>query len=289
MQMVSCSNRDEFMHAINSPEAIAHWKFGRILAQKFADVSSFTLPGICTACKRRSDFLVDWQYSSTSADGVRNPKWREWLVCSSCKMNNRQRVVITATLPAIKRHATEKTPKVFFLEQVTPMFHWYSQHCTQAECIGSEWVGPDVPSGTIRNGIRHEDCERLSFNDGELDFIISNEVLEHVNNPMKALQEKARVLRDGGELFMTVPFSIHADKNVVRARFTESGELEHLLPKVFHGNPMSSEGSLVFTDFGWELLDNIRTAGFSSVSIKVHNSIVHMHIGVSLFFFHAIK
>ena len=43
------------------------------------------------------------------------------------------------------------------------------------------------------------DAEDLSrFGDGSQDFVIANHLLEHLENPIRGLQEMARVLRPGG-------------------------------------------------------------------------------------------
>lgn len=46
-------------------------------------------------------------------------------------------------------------------------------------------------------GIRHEDIEKLSFKDASLDLGVSNDVFEHIANPLDAFKACARVLRPG--------------------------------------------------------------------------------------------
>jgi ubiquinone/menaquinone biosynthesis C-methylase UbiE len=45
----------------------------------------------------------------------------------------------------------------------------------------------------------------LGFGDASLDFLIANHVLEHVENPLRALNAVSRVLRRGGVAFITLP------------------------------------------------------------------------------------
>ena len=52
----------------------------------------------------------------------------------------------------------------------------------------------------------HTDIEQIPFDDGSLDAILCIEVLEHVANPFKALDEIYRVLKSGGKVFFTTPF-----------------------------------------------------------------------------------
>jgi len=51
-----------------------------------------------------------------------------------------------------------------------------------------------------------DDWARLaSFTDGSLDFVVANHMLEHVEDPIAALQHQLRVPRPGGVLYMTLP------------------------------------------------------------------------------------
>ncbi|MGO8995404.1 MAG: methyltransferase domain-containing protein [Polyangiaceae bacterium] len=64
--------------------------------------------------------------------------------------------------------------------------------------------------------------DRLPFGDASFDTVLSNQVGEHVPHPEAFFAELARVLRPGGNLIFTVPFSyrIHSDPNDFH-RFTK--------------------------------------------------------------------
>jgi predicted SAM-dependent methyltransferase len=64
-----------------------------------------------------------------------------------------------------------------------------------------DWVqAPDVV----------DEAETLGkFEDESLDFVIVNHVIEHVEDPVQALQTFLRVLRPGGILFITLPDARH--------------------------------------------------------------------------------
>jgi 2-polyprenyl-3-methyl-5-hydroxy-6-metoxy-1,4-benzoquinol methylase len=49
------------------------------------------------------------------------------------------------------------------------------------------------------------DAGCLAFDSGALDFLIANHVIEHLPNPLGALAEWHRCLKEGGRLFLTVP------------------------------------------------------------------------------------
>jgi hypothetical protein len=64
----------------------------------------------------------------------------------------------------------------------------------------------------------------------------------------------------------------------VRAQLKE-GNIEHLLTPQHHGNPVSEEGSLVFTDFGWDVLSASLNQGFNDVALHYYASIPFGHLG----------
>jgi ubiquinone/menaquinone biosynthesis C-methylase UbiE len=51
------------------------------------------------------------------------------------------------------------------------------------------------------------DGENIPFADESFDNIISTEVLEHIENPEKIISEMHRVLKQGGEAIITIPWS----------------------------------------------------------------------------------
>jgi SAM-dependent methyltransferase len=51
-------------------------------------------------------------------------------------------------------------------------------------------------------------AEALPFPDESVDIVISQETLEHVVDPFKAITEISRVLKKGGEIYLQLPFTI---------------------------------------------------------------------------------
>ena len=113
-------------------------------------------------------------------------------------------------------------------------------------------------------------------------------MLEHRERPLKALQEMLRVLRPGGVLMMTVPFHTGLTENRRRAEVTATGVVHHL-PASYHGNPVSDEGSLVFTDFGWEFLEQMREAGFANVALHIYWAESRGYLGVGQHYIRATR
>ena len=278
-------NRDQYERLINSSAISAVADTERSLLES-VEGEEFFLEAHCAVCDDTKPLLVDLQSGGQRlASGVLQPNWRERLVCPTCQMNNRQRLVAALVKQLL---ADGQSQTVYFMEQVTPIFQWASDVFKQHKLYGSEYLGHEYEGGMTVRGIRHEDVEALSFTEGSIDLIVSNDVFEHVPHPSRAFAECARALKPGGIMLATIPFHAAEDVSVIRAKLVDS-ELEQLLPAAYHGNPVSADGSLVFTDFGWDILDMMRTAGFSSAGIEVYANAEYGHLGGGQIVFRAVR
>jgi len=61
------------------------------------------------------------------------------------------------------------------------------------------------PEAAARIRIVKADAESLPFRDESFDAVVATEVLEHLDEPGRMLSEARRVLRPGGQFFMTTP------------------------------------------------------------------------------------
>lgn len=125
----------------------------------------------------------------------------------------------------------------------------------------------------------------LSFDDETIDCIVSNDVFEHVADIDKALKETYRCLKKGGKLYATFPMYFEREHTVKRAQIV-NGRTEYLMEPIYHGNPLSTEGSLVFYDFGMDFISMAEDAGFSDAYFIPFYSVRNGNIGIkSLFIF----
>ena len=229
------------------------------------DSKPFSVSSYCYVCRQYMQMLVDYSYSYKK-NGVLIPNWRESVVCPLCGMNNRMRASIHLFEQLIK---PEKESGIYISEQTTALYKWFVTNYSNV--AGSEYLGNSIPHGkTNGGGIRNESFTGLSFPDNEFDSIISLDVFEHVPDFRKAFSECFRVLRLGGSLFFTVPFEVTSEKNIIRAVMKDNHEVEYLLPPEYHGDPLSSEGCLAFYCFGWEMLGQLREAGFAQASAYLY-------------------
>ena len=117
----------------------------------------------------------------------------------------------------------------------------------------AEHIGCDLQPGP---GVdRIEDVHRLSFDDDSVGTVICLETLEHVADPLRAVQEMHRVLRPGGVLAISslMFFPIHEHPHDYW-RFTPQGFEQLLAP---------FDSTLVVAQ-GWELLPD----GVFGVGVK---------------------
>jgi SAM-dependent methyltransferase len=208
----------------------------------------------CYPCRRLRILTVAGQ----TASGV---NWREDLQCPTCGLVNRMR----ASWQIFVEHLQPPPgSRVYVTEQVTPLFRHVRNRFPNA--IGSEYVGGAVPLGRADpRGLRNEDLTRLTFGDGQFDYVLSFEVFEHIPDFRRAFAECARVLSPGGRMCFSVPFRQDLYDHVIHASVMPDGSVEHHHPPEIHGDPLS-DGCLCFQHFGWRLLDDLADAGFSNAS-----------------------
>ena len=130
----------------------------------------------------------------------------------------------------------------------------------------NSYFWPGLAPGEEQDGVRCEDLRALSFADGSFDLVVSSDIFEHVRDPIPGFAEILRVLRPGGMHVFTVPIAWPLP-GTTRARVDWSGpEDVMLMPAEYHGSPTDPRGSLVYTDFGMDLPEDLRAIGFETVA-----------------------
>lgn len=230
-------------------------KDSRLLVEKgLIRPEEFTIKAKCAVCEKETDMQVDYKYAwQKFSDGALVPNWRERMFCPGCRMIARARLAV---------HAVKNLPHgfkraIYMPEAISAAASWI---CASYDNVAvSEYMGPGIRSGElIKDGIVHQDLCRLGYGDGLFSLIVCLDVLEHVADPSLAISEMFRVLEPGGILVMTVPFDAGMARNRIRARINAEGTEEHFEKPVYHVDPFApGKGALVFTDFGWQLMDDL--------------------------------
>lgn len=244
----------------------------------------FDIKAWCVACEAVTNMRVTWHYCATNPMGSVHPAWTETCACSQCGLNSRMRALIDLLVSKLN---VPQTAQIYIAEQTTVSFKAIRNLFDNV--TGSEYLGPGYKLGEVVadfNGhvnVRHEDLSRLSFADSVFDIVLSQDVFEHIPGYQNTFSESARILKRGGSLVFTVPFFYDQAETRIRATVDAQGSVQHILPPEFHGNPVSNEGSLCFQNFGWDILDALRKAGFEQPKANMYWGPWAGHIGFPFF------
>ncbi|QJP08936.1 class I SAM-dependent methyltransferase [Pseudomonas multiresinivorans] len=197
--------------------------------------------GFCPTCGKESTFEAY------------NPWLRDHFLCTQCGSIPRERAlmrVIEQFMPDWRERTVHES---------SPCMRGASLKL-QNECgnyIASQFFHDD-DLGTLVNGVRNENLEKLSFGDNSIDLHVTQDVMEHIFNPEQAFREIHRTLRPGGMHIFTVPLVQKLGPSRTRA-FSAHGEIVHIEPEYYHGNPIGDGRALVTTDWGYDICQFIHT------------------------------
>jgi SAM-dependent methyltransferase len=226
-----------------------------------------------------NEYLVDIHHGSSNL--------RESCVCQTTGLNSRVRASLFAIQQSFD-NARLAASDVYLTEAVTDLFNWCKGKSNTL--TGSEYLGNDIPGGTIKNGVMHQDVTALSFPDNSFDLSICMEVMEHVPAYHNGFREMCRVTKPGGSVFITVPFLEQQEQTVIRASLAADGSITHHLEPEYHGDPVNKTGGvLCFQHFGWDMVDALREAGFKTVRAHFIWSARNLILGEHIIVFEAVK
>jgi hypothetical protein len=194
---------------------------------------------------------------------------------------SRQRAVLLVLRELVEQKALPawKDMRVYMSEAVTPFAELLQQQIPRLRC--SEYL-PE-PDHWLRGRVAHRDLRRIGLPPATFHAVICNEILEHVEELIPSLEGMAEVISLGGYLISTVPFLYGQQEHLVKAIWRGEGQEPEVLGEPdYHGNPVSAEGSLVFRYPGWQLLDDLREAGFRDAAVHAIQSSAYGVVGQEL-------
>jgi len=197
--------------------------------------------GFCNACDSNTLFSVPAVFSD----------FREQYKCTRCGSVPRERSLMMAIekfFPAWRNMSVHES---------SPGNRGASLKLAQAPGYTCSQYWPDAAPGELRNGIRNENLERLTWPDATFDLFVTQDVMEHVFDPRSAFREIARVLKPSGAHVFTVPLVNEWSPSEVAATRDAEGNITYHRPAEYHGNPVAEEGSLVVMQWGYDIVDAI--------------------------------
>lgn len=179
--------------------------------------------------------------------------------CPNCGARERHRLVASylrydAPFSIVARSILHVAP---VLERgVSRMFTNASQHVT--------WI--DIAPKSREE--RRMDVEQLDFPNASFDLVMCSHVLEHVQRPMQALREFARVSKVAGHLLLMVPIFVPNQPSVLW-----DGRMNDALAKV------RTRGAHIgdFSVFGGDVPQLVSTAGFAAVASYSRKNVTQSH------------
>jgi SAM-dependent methyltransferase len=187
--------------------------------------------GFCYCCRKETTFRSksDWL--------------RDNYICLNCESIPRNRhlhYVLAHKFPGWENsrvHECSPTPKADFVSRF-------------AADYSKSIFDPAVPLGSMRDGVRCENLECLTFASDSFDLFITEDILEHLFHPDKAIAEITRVLRPGGAHVFTAPKQKWINESRPRAKLVD-GAIEHLHAPEYHIGADGGE-SLVTWEYGYD-------------------------------------
>jgi hypothetical protein len=211
---------------------------------------------------------------------IQGPNWRESLVGNGLLSRNRGMLWLLehlyGSLDALQQQ------DIYLVEALSGFALWMRRHLGEERIICSEYL--EDSDLAVNSQIPHQDLCALTFASESFDLVLCNELFEHVQHLDRAFSEIARVLRPGGLLVATCPLAFGQQESIVKAvEDPETGEIKLLGERELHGDPIRPEqGSLVYRIPGWEILEQLKEAGFAQTQLHHIASWKHGVVGSDL-------
>jgi SAM-dependent methyltransferase len=212
--------------------------------------AKYHLVGRCNICNKPTIFLC------TDREWLRNN-----LYCVFCQSRARKRHVAQVIIDLLGVSCVKKIPKGITIYNADIEDSFYKVLHGRDNYICSAFFPYTEPGTEIRKNVYCQDMERLSFADNSFDFVITEDVFEHVRDYKKGFAEVQRVLGPGGYHVFTVPY--HFDREAFIRVDTSGPEDVHLFPPQYHGDKIRGK-ILAYRSYGIDIYDMLAEIGFET-------------------------
>ncbi len=217
--------------------------------------------GLCNICGERGTFLREER------------PMRETYPCPTCRSSLRYRAQAEAILRFYASQEATSISNAVLCESFQNLsiyepgiigpFRRYFRNLTGYR-QSFFWDG--VLPGELYNGIECQDLMNLTYPNGSFDLVITSDIFEHVRRPFAAFSEVGRVLKTGGRHIFSIPLTSPMRKETFSRVDTSTEEDHYLVEPHYHGDGKGGR-SLVYTDFGSDLLGQLATLGLKTEAL----------------------
>jgi SAM-dependent methyltransferase len=195
----------------------------------------------CAICDRTVPFKSQDEYWSPR-DGMVSPQ------CPLKQCATRERSLAGVLFGLIPREKVKSLQVHESSPAARGISLWLRENCAHYTASG---YFPDQPFGSTVGEFRNEDLENQTFADATFDLVVHLDVMEHVFNPFKALEEIYRTLKPGGMCIFTAPTDRGRLECKQVAFLKPDGSVRIIGEPEYHGNPQrTEEGALVTWRYG---------------------------------------
>ena len=230
----------------------------------------FAAPHGAMSHDQREGHKGNCSFCGVAGDFPRNPEIasiRENYRCTTCGASLRYREQARVILSFYSRHESRHIRDLIKENEFSALRIYepgligpFRKYFQVLDHYVTSFFWNDVAPGEYSEGIQCQDLTRLTYDDSSFDLVLTSDIFEHVRRPLEGFQEINRVLKPGGMHIFSIPVQHPMPAKMV-SRVDTSGEEDiHILPPHYHGAPKGGK-SLVYTDFGGDLVENLNQNG----------------------------
>jgi SAM-dependent methyltransferase len=248
---------------VGLPEALA----AVLLKRNERPFTSYWIDGLCKVCGVRARFRR------------RHPSLRESLTCPSCKSSFRYRGQAEALVEVLGGGAEASLASLAGSGALSELSIYepgtagpLRQVLSKAKVYKQSVFEPALAAGGASQQIEHQDLMALTYRDGTFDLVVTSDVFEHIRKPFDGFREVFRVLKPGGAHVFTIPLASSRPNKTVYRVDTSGPDDIHILPPRYHDAGKGGR-SLVYTDFGHDLDQQLQDIGFAPTRFFEHHQL----------------
>ena len=171
-----------------------------------------------------------------------------------------------------------KEKDIYVPEIYTGFANWMKLYFDNNRVFCSEYIDESAEHGSVQD---HKDLCSLSYENAKFDICICNDIFEHVRDLGTAFCELYRVMKNRGRLMATCPMAFGQQDTIIKAIYDKDSGVTKVVDEAeFHGDPLRpGKGSLVYQIPGWDIVSQLKDAGFTEVQVHHVTSWKHGVLG----------